>query len=216
MTLIGSLRLHRGDRIARVDRALERVGGIHGGDVADLRDIQLRGDTRGDVLAVRGSRSEDMRVVLRDVQHGGFDVFREARFELRRVGQQHLGDACDLRRRVSRGLRVVTCDQHVDIAANSICAAATVFSVAAFSDALSCSAITRIVISLSSPYSTLASVFSFSTSVFTSATFTPAERFGGSTTFSVFRRGVTSTPRSSGLSVSSGFFFAFMMFGSVT
>ncbi|MCY0854134.1 fumarylacetoacetate hydrolase family protein [Cupriavidus sp. D39] len=32
----------------------------------------------------------------------------------------------------------------------------------------------------------------------------------------VLRRGVTSTPRSSGLTVSSGFFFAFMMFGSVT
>ena len=44
----------------------------------------------------------------------------------------------------------------------------------------------------------------------------PAERFGGSATFSVFRRGVTSTPRSAGLNVSSVFFFAFMMLGSVT
>jgi hypothetical protein len=41
------------------------------------------------------------------------------------------------------------------------------------------------------PYSTLASVFSFSTSVFTSGTTTPAERFGGSATLRVFRRGAT-------------------------
>jgi hypothetical protein len=61
----------------------------------------------------------------------------------------------------------------------------------------------------------LASVFSFSTSVFTSGTFTPAARFGGSTTLSTFRRGVTSTPRSPGVTMSSGFFFAFMMLGSV-
>ena len=39
---------------------------------------------------------------------------------------------------------------------------------------------------------------------------------GGSLTFKVLMRGVTSTPRSAGFSISSGFFFAFMMFGSVT
>ena len=39
-------------------------------------------------------------------------------------------------------------------------------------------------------------------------------RLGGSVTFSVFRRGATSTPRSAGSRVSSGFFFAFMMLGS--
>jgi len=33
---------------------------------------------------------------------------------------------------------------------------------------------------------------------------------------SVFKRGVTSTPSASGVNVSSGFFFAFMMFGNVT
>ena len=53
-----------------------------------------------------------------------------------------------------------------------------------------------------------------STSSATEPTLIPAERFGGSTTFSVVSRGVTSTPRSSGFSVSTGFFFAFMMLGS--
>ena len=44
----------------------------------------------------------------------------------------------------------------------------------------------------------------------------PALRLAGSATCSVLMRGATSTPSVSGLTVSSGFFFAFMMFGSVT
>ena len=60
---------------------------------------------------------------------------------------------------------------------------------------------------------TLASFFSLSTSSATDPTMTPAWRLAGSSTLSVVRRGVTSTPRSSGVSSSMGFFFAFMMFG---
>ncbi len=63
---------------------------------------------------------------------------------------------------------------------------------------------------------TFASFLSFSTSSCTLFTSLPALRFGGSWTLSVFSRGATSTPRASGVSVSSGFFFAFMMFGKVT
>src|SRR5262249_57698265 len=63
---------------------------------------------------------------------------------------------------------------------------------------------------------TFASALSFCTSALASGSFTPALRLGGSSTLSVFRRGATSTPRASGLSTSSAFFFAFMMFGSVT
>ena len=43
-------------------------------------------------------------------------------------------------------------------------------------------------------------------SVATSGTLMPALRLGGSLTLSVVRRGATSTPRSAGLTVSSGFF----------
>jgi len=57
---------------------------------------------------------------------------------------------------------------------------------------------------------------SFATNSATSFTITPPLRLGGSSTFRVFKRGVTSTPSSSGRVTSSGFFFAFMMFGSVT
>ncbi|CAB3775205.1 hypothetical protein LMG29542_08587 [Paraburkholderia humisilvae] len=153
-------------------------------------------------------------------QHRRLDVFREARGQLRRVGEQHLRDARDLRGRVGGALRVVARDQHVDVAthefANRVRSSHGVQRrglqrrVVVFSNYQN-----RHFVSLRA-YSTLASFFSFSTSVFTSGTFTPALRAGGSLTFSVFRRGFTSTPRSSGLSVSSGFFFAFMMLGSVT
>ena len=63
---------------------------------------------------------------------------------------------------------------------------------------------------------TLASFLSFSTSVATSGTVMPAERAGGSETLRVFRRGATSTPRSSGVTISRAFFLAFMMLGRVT
>src|SRR5256885_618466 len=63
---------------------------------------------------------------------------------------------------------------------------------------------------------TFASLRSLSTSALASATFTPALRLAGSTTLSVVSLGETSTPSASGFSVSSVFFFAFMMFGSVT
>ena len=89
-----------------------------------------------------------------------------------------------------------------------------VFSVALLSAALSCSAITRTVMTLPRQI-TFASLRSFATSSFASATRPPPLRFGGSTTFSVVNRGVTSTPSASGLTTSSGFFFAFMMLGSV-
>src|SRR5660397_244202 len=56
---------------------------------------------------------------------------------------------------------------------------------------------------------TFASPLSFATSVATSGTITPAWRAGGSVTLIVLRREVTSTPRSSALTVSIVFFFAF-------
>jgi hypothetical protein len=60
---------------------------------------------------------------------------------------------------------------------------------------------------------TFASLRSLSTSSATEAALRPAWRFGGSSTFSTVRRGVTSTPRSAGFSVSIGFLRAFLMFG---
>src|SRR6185312_9653947 len=61
---------------------------------------------------------------------------------------------------------------------------------------------------------TRASFLSLSTSSGTEATFLPPWRLAGSSTLRVTRRGATSTPSASGVSVSIGFFFAFMMLGS--
>src|SRR5690606_2186120 len=61
---------------------------------------------------------------------------------------------------------------------------------------------------------TLASLRSFSTSVATSGTLMPAFRSGGDESLRIFTLGVTSTPRSAGVSSSTGFFFAFMIPGS--
>ena len=61
---------------------------------------------------------------------------------------------------------------------------------------------------------TLASLRSLSTRPATSSTMTPAWRCGGSFTETTVSRGSGDTPRSSGVTASIGFFFAFMMFGS--
>lgn len=62
---------------------------------------------------------------------------------------------------------------------------------------------------------TLASDRSFSTSSSTLDTMTPALRFGGSSTDITLNLGSTSTPRPSGVNSSIGFFFDFIMLGSV-
>mmetsp|Transcript_21546 Transcript_21546/g.54326 ORF Transcript_21546/g.54326 Transcript_21546/m.54326 type:complete len:243 (+) Transcript_21546:215-943(+) len=61
----------------------------------------------------------------------------------------------------------------------------------------------------------LASFFSLSMSSSTSATLTPAALTGGSSTDMIFVRGVRSIPNEVASSFSSGFFFAFIRFGSV-
>ena len=129
---------------------------------------------------------------------------------MRRVRVQHLGDARDLRGGLGRGARVVARHQHMDVAADLLRGG----------DRVERGLLDRLLVVLGEDEDahqiTFASLRSLSTSAFASGTLTPALRLAGSTTLSVARRGVTSTPSASGLSVSSVFFFAFMMFGSVT
>ena len=148
-------------------------------------------------------------------EHLRGDVLGELVLQLRRVGEQHFGHAGGL----CGGLRGVFAaaagDQHRDVAADlprggdRVERARLERRVVVFGQDENCHFVVPLQI-------TLASFFSFATSVATSGTFTPALRAGGSLTFSVFSRGVGSTPRSSGFTTSSVFFFAFMMFGSVT
>ena len=91
-------RLHRLDGVAGIDRAPERVGRDHLDDVGDLHHVEQRGDARHDVLAGGGGR-RDERVVgagERDDQRG--ERLGEAVLERVGFGEQHLGDAGELRR----------------------------------------------------------------------------------------------------------------------
>ena len=64
MHLLGVVRLDRGDRVAGVDRAGERVRALDREDVADLHHVEQRGDARGDVLAEGRGRREERVVAV--------------------------------------------------------------------------------------------------------------------------------------------------------
>ena len=124
------------------------------------------------------------------------------------VRNQHLGHPCNAGSGVDNGGAASAGYQHVHICPELLCGSHRVqrgrfeFGVAVFGN------------NQGSHQITFASLRSLSTSSSTDPTLMPALRSGGGETFSVFTRGVTSTPSSAGVNVSSGFFFAFMMFGS--
>jgi len=124
------------------------------------------------------------------------------------VGNQHLGHAGNARGRLGGCLAAATGDQHMDFTTqclrgrDGVMRCGLQFVVAVLSNYQSAHQIT------------FASLRSLSTSSATEPTLMPALRSGGGSTFNTRMRGATSTPRSAGVSVSSCFFFAFMMFGS--
>lgn len=156
-----------------------------------------------------------MAVVGGDRQHLGGDVLGQAVGQAGAVGHDDLGDAGDLRGGLAGFGGIGAGHQHVHIAAagdgggDGVQGGGLDGGVVVFGN-------NECGHGLKTPQITLASFFSLSTRAATSATLTPAPRLGGSATLRVFRRGLTSTPRSSGLTVSSCFFLAFMMLGSVT
>src|SRR3970282_1956133 len=126
------------------------------------------------------------------------------------VGVQDFLDPADLSARLRRICRVVARHQQVNFGAELL----------RRRDRVERGLPDRLVVVLredeDSHQITFASLRSLSTRAFASATLVPALRLGGSTTFSTLNRGETSTPSASGLSTSSVFFLAFMIFGSVT
>ncbi len=113
--------LHRGNRVARVDRALEGVRAVHLGDVADLRDVQLGGHARRHVLAAGRGREQDVAVVAGPIalecQHLGGHVLGQPVLQALAVGQDDLGDARDLGGRLGGGIRPLAGHQHVHVTA---------------------------------------------------------------------------------------------------
>ncbi len=124
------------------------------------------------------------------------------------VGDQHLGNACDLGSGFGHATHVLASDQDGDVATNLLRS----------SDGVQGGSAQCAVVVLSdyqdSHQITFASFFSFSTSSATDLTLIPALRAAGASTFTVFTVEAVETPRASGVTTSSGFFFAFMMLGS--
>src|SRR5208283_1785162 len=126
----------------------------------------------------------------------------------RRVGDQHLGPARDLRRGLGGGGNAIANHQAVHLA-----------QLGSSGDGGTGRLLDAMGVEIENNKSrhgqiTFASLRSFSIRVATSGTLIPALRTGGSETLTVVRRGVTSTPRSPGLTTSMAFLRAFMMFGS--
>ena len=197
-------------RVAGVDRADEGVGRFDGGDFGNLRHIKQSGDTRCDVFAEGGGRGQDVAVAGGIGDNQRSQVLGGLRVELGGIGDLDLGDALQRGGLLGSGGTVGAGDQHVDVATDFL----------GGGDGVQGGGLQALVVVFGDNENghdqiTLASFFSLFTRSATSATLMPALRFGGSLTLMVVRRGATSTPRSGGLTVSSGFFLAFMMLGSV-
>ncbi len=151
-----------------------------------------------------------MAVAVGDRKHLSGHRLRQTIGELNSIGQQNFGHAADFRR-LFGGIRSVMADhQNVHFATG----------LGRGGHRIQRGRADRLPVMFRKHQRrhqiTFASVFSFATKAAASGTLIPALRPGGSVTCSVFNLGVTSTPRSSGFKFSSGFFFAFMMFGKVT
>ncbi|MNZ84508.1 hypothetical protein D3C78_1032680 [compost metagenome] len=140
--------------------------------------------------------------------HQRRDILRQLVSIGRSVGHQYLADALDALRRSHGAFDINTGDQHMNLTANLLRRSDRVqrrggkLGVGVFGNYQNSHQIT------------FASFFSFSTSSATDLTLIPALRAAGASTFRVLLVEAVETPSASGVTVSSGFFLAFMMFGS--
>src|ERR1700722_2609027 len=128
------------------------------------------------------------------------------------IGDQHLGDAGDLCGGLGGRTAILAGDEDLDVAR------AGLGDFRGRGDGVEGGGLGHLVVMFGDDENghqiTRASVFNLLTNSSTEPTLTPPWRFTGSSTFKVTRRGVTSTPSCSGVTVSIGFFLAFMMLGS--
>ncbi|MNE31108.1 hypothetical protein D3C80_1246560 [compost metagenome] len=200
--------LDGGNGVTGVDRTLEGVSGFDRNDLGDLVDIQQRSYPWQEVLAVAGGRRQHMAEVAAQVGHQGRHVFRKLMGVGGIVCQQHFAHASALRGGERHTGHVVSGYEHHDVSADlasggqGVQGRASEGVIVVFSNYQNAHQIT------------FASFFSFSTNSATDLTLIPALRAAGASTFKVVLVEARDTPRSPGLTVSSGFFLAFMMFGS--
>ena len=201
--------MHGGNRVAGVDRALEGVSAFNADDLGDLINVQQGSNARQVVFAVGAGRSQDVAVTLAQFSDQQGNVFRQQVRVGSIVSQQDLVDASDFGSSVGNSGTACAGNQNVDVATdglggcNGVQGSCVQLGVVVFSN--NQNAHVQI---------TLASFLSLSTSSSTLLTLMPALRAAGASTFRVETVEAVLTPRSSGLRVSSGFFLAFMMFGS--
>ena len=117
--LLGVGRLHRLDRVAGIDRPLERVGRDHLDDLGDLRDVEQRGDARHDVLAGRGRGRDDRVVAGRERDDQARRAARRGARRVRRASASStLATPVELRGGLGGGARALAGDQDMDVAAD--------------------------------------------------------------------------------------------------
>src|SRR5574343_134113 len=178
--------------------------------VSDLGDVEQGGNTRQQVLAEGGGGGQQVGVAGRLVDDEGGQVFSGLGGVVGGAGNLDQADAVEGGGLLGSALAGAAGNEDVDVATDLLRGGHGVegggFELLVVVFGNDEDAHDQI---------TLASFLSLLTRSATSATLMPALRLAGSTTFSVVRRGVPSTPRSAGLTVSSGFFLAFMMLGSV-
>ncbi|MNR15541.1 hypothetical protein D3C85_1320790 [compost metagenome] len=167
----------------------------------------MRGNTRQDVFTIGGGGRQNVAVSPGQLHDQRRDVFRQLVGVGSVIGHQHLAHADDFGGCLGCAADIGTRYQQMNVTADLLrrrnrvqgrrgdCAGFVLCN------------------NQDSHQITFASFLSFSTSSATDLTLIPALRVGGVSTFRVVTVDAVFTPSDAGVTVSSGFFLAFMMFG---
>ena len=186
--VLAVLRAHGLDRIAGVDRPLERVGRDNLGHFRNLHHVEESGDPRHDIFSRRGRRRHDGLVGRRQSDDQRGDRLRQHMRVRFGVGDEHLGDAVELRRGFGHCFAIMPGDQDVHLGAKRLGGGQRLVG----------RVLERRIVVLGEKKCrhqiAPASFLSLSTSSATDFTLTPALRTGGSAVLTTSSRGAMSTP----------------------
>ena len=188
-TIFESVEFDRLDRIAGVDRPLERLRAQHLGDVGDLHHVDQGRDARRDILSARGAGRDDRVVAAGERGDQRRQRLGETMGVERVIGDAHLRHAAEFGRARRRLADVLPGDENVDRRAEfgrggqRAGGQVAQFAVGDFRQQ-----------KRRHGQITPASSCSLATSSATDFTFTPALRPLGSVVFRTLSRGATSTP----------------------
>ena len=189
------------------------MSGARCGHVGDLHHIEKRGGTGQHVLAAAGRGGKDGVIAAgeRDEERGS--RFRQPFCQRAAFRQKDTADACKGCSRLRCGPGVLARDQNIHLTADLQRGAQGTGAVFGQGGIVVVGKEKNGHVVVSRVQMTAASVFSLSRSSATVASLMPVARVPGSSTRRTRRRGAMSTPSSSGVCWTSGFFLAFMMLG---